>query len=130
MENKKSVVTVARLIGDVSKDGKNNFRHGLEFANGDKGNFFYKSITLPFKTGDEIEYNIGTNDKGFTNITLPSEKKGFPGRAAADPKFENRRVALRCAVDVLNSGREIPTVKLSTLYKRFLSWLENPDDAN
>jgi hypothetical protein len=115
MESKKS--TVKSTVFKKSFDGKfgETFVHEITFDNGDKGEFLSKSNPqTSFVIGKEAEYTIEERVNGnYRNHSIKPVKamNGFvPGKG--NPSYEHRRVALKCAVDLVVAGKaEVGKIK-------------------
>lgn len=107
MEQKKSIVRSAIF----KKTGNGNFGeyHIFEilFDNGDRGDFLSKNNPQStFKEGQETEYTIEEQVNGnYKNYKIkPVKKDGFvPGKG--NPAYEHKRVALKCATDLVCAGK-------------------------
>lgn len=79
----------------------------VTFDNGDKGNYLSKSKEQStFKEGVEVDYTIEEKVNGnYKNYTIkPVQKNGFvPGKG--NPAYEHKRVALKCATDLVCAGK-------------------------
>jgi hypothetical protein len=108
MENRKAIVK--STVFKKSFDGKygETFVHEVTFDNGDKGEYLSKSNPqTSFVVGKEVEYTIEEKVNGnYKNNSIKPAKamNGFvPGKG--NPSYEHRRVALRCAVDLVAAGK-------------------------
>lgn len=107
METKKSIVRSA--IFQKAFNGKNGeaFIFEITFDNGDKGQFFSSTKDQStFKEGTEIEYTYEQKINGqYTNYYVkPVRAGGFvPGKG--NPAYEHKRVALKCATDLVCAGK-------------------------
>lgn len=106
METKKSQVKSA--VFKKSANGTNGMYHMFEiiFANGDKGSYFSSNLNQEtFKEGQEVEYTIEAKVNGqYTNYSIkPVRAAGT--RPMGNPVFEHKRVALKCATDLVCSGK-------------------------
>lgn len=107
MEQKKSIVRSA--IYQKSFNGKNGEGHIFEilFDNGDKGQYFSNTKDQSFfKEGVETDYTYEKKINGqYTNYYVkPVRANGFvPGKG--NPAIEHKRVALKCATDLVCAGK-------------------------
>lgn len=107
METKKSVCRSA--IFKKTGTGKYGEYHIFEitFDNQDKGDFLAKTNPQStFKEGVEIDYTIEEKVNGqYKNYSIkPIQSNGFvPGKG--NPAYEHKRVALRCACDLVCAGK-------------------------
>jgi len=119
MENKKSIVRT--VIFKREWQGKGIFE--ITMDNGDKGEYFSNATTQSaFNEGSEIEYIIEKKEKnGYTNFYIKPANKGFGG-PKVNPLHENKRVSLKCAVELACAGK-IELNKISEYSNNFLKYL-------
>lgn len=126
MEQKKSAPIA--VVFKKAHSGANGMFYifDIKFSNGDSGQFFSKTEQQStFKEGMETEYTIEEKVNGqYTNYSIKAVKgaNGFvPGKG--NPQIEHKRVALKCAVDLVAAGiidkKEIKTYSES--FMKFLS---------
>lgn len=108
METKKSIVRTA--IFKKAFSGKNGLAYifDITFDNQDTGQYFSNSEKQDvFQEGKEIEYTIEQKTNGnYTNYSIRPVKSGngfVPGKG--NPAYEHKRVALRCACDLVCAGK-------------------------
>lgn len=127
MEQKKSIVRSA--IFKKAFSGKNGLAYIFEitFDNGDSGQYFNSKETQDtFKEGQEIEYTIETKVNGnFTNHSIKPVRAangtGFvPGKG--NPAYEHKRVALKCATDLVCAGK-VPEKDLIAAAEKLMKFL-------
>lgn len=126
MEQKKSITRSAIF----KKSGSSSFGeyHVFEitFDNGDKGNYISKSKEqTTFKEGVEVEYTIEVKENGnYKNYTIkPVKANGFiPGKG--NPSYEHKRVALKCATDLVCSGK-VPEKDLIHAAEKLMKFLND-----
>lgn len=126
MEQKKSIVRSA--IYKKAFSGKNGEAHIFEitFDNGDTGQYFSSSKEQStFKEGSEIDYTIEKKVNGnYTNYTVkPVKQNGFiPGKG--NPAIEHKRVALKCATDLVCAGK-LPEKDLISGAEKLMKFLND-----
>lgn len=109
MEQKKSIVRTA--IFKKAFSGKNGLAYifDITFDNQDTGQYFSNSEKQDvFQEGKEIEYTIEQKINGnYTNYSIKPVKTGgngfVPGKG--NPAYEHKRVALKCATDLVCAGK-------------------------
>lgn len=108
METKKSIVRSA--IFKKANSGTNGIYYIFDifFDNGDKGVYFSKTETQDiFKEGVDTDYTIEAKVNGnYTNYSIKPVRaaNGFvPGKG--NPSYEHKRVALKCATDLVCAGK-------------------------
>ena len=83
-----------------SKDNKSYYNFTVEFDNGDKGQASSTSTTPKWKIGDEYNYEINTNDKGYTNIRGMKAADFVPGGGYSKNNPEdNKNIAYNVSFD-------------------------------
>lgn len=118
-ETKKSKVVGATF--KKSGTGQYGEWHAFQITmeNGDSGD--YLSKTNPqnaFVTGQTVDYEIGKDTNGYWKIKPIRQQGGFK----VNPEHENKRVALKCAVELVSHGI-IPATDLEKSFEKFKSWL-------
>jgi hypothetical protein len=129
MENKRSIVRTAIFQKSLSSE-KYGDSHIFEitFDNGDKGQYFSKTKDQNlFQEGKESDYTIEQKVNGqYTNYAIKPVKQqqnGFGG-FKANPVHENKRTALKCAVELAGAGK-IETTKISDYATSFMKFLND-----
>lgn len=119
--------SVARsVIFKKTGSGNNGEYHIFEitFDNGDKGDYVTKKNPQDyFKEGAEVAYTIETVVNGqYTNYKVrPVQANGFvPGKG--NPSYEHKRVALKCATDMVCSGK-VAEKDILTASDKLFNWL-------
>lgn len=125
MEQKKSIP--ASVVFKKAHSGANGMFYifDIKFNNGDAGQFFSKTEQQStFKEGVESEYTIEEKVNGqYTNYSIKAVKgaNGFvPGKG--NPQIEHKRVALKCAVDLVVAGK-IELKSISQYSESFMKFL-------
>lgn len=123
METKKSKVKSA--IFKKSGNGTNGLYYifDIEFENADKGQYFAnKEQQDAFKIGVETEYTIEQKINGqYTNYSI-KPVKAFGAKPMGNPVFEHKRVALKCATDLVCAGK-VDEKKLIEAAEKLLKFL-------
>ena len=108
MEQKKS--TPLSIVFKKAHSGQNGLFYifDINFQNGDSGQFFSKDEKqTTFKEGQETDYTIEEKVNGqYKNYLIKAVRAagGFvPGKG--NPQYEHKRVALKCAVDLVAAGK-------------------------
>jgi len=103
---KKSVVKSLTFDKRLDSPKGTWFLWNVVFDNGDKGTYFSTAqVQDSFTIGNEADYTIEQKVNGqYTNYIIRPQKKS--GRVTANPEHENKRVALRCAVDLAIAGKK------------------------
>lgn len=124
MEQKKSIVRSAIYKKAFNSQFGEGHIFEITFDNGDKGQYFAKQNTQStFQEGQEIEYIIESKVNGqYTNYTIKPVRAagGFP---KANPIYDHKRTALKCAVDLCGAGKiDLKDIgKYSESFMKFLN---------
>lgn len=123
METKKSKVTSAIFKKAHSGTSGLFYIFDVAFENGDKGQYFSSKETQDsFKEGTETEYTIEEKINGqYKNYSI-KPLKSFGARPMGNPVFEHKRVALKCATDLVCSGK-VAEKDLITAAERLMKFL-------
>ena len=126
MDKKKSIVRSAIFQKSISSTYGESHIFEITFDNNDKGQYFSKTKEQnTFVEGKEIEYTIEEKINGkYTNYVIkPFLQQGaFPGKG--NPSYEHKRVALRCAVDLV-IGKAIELYEISKYANSFMKFLND-----
>jgi hypothetical protein len=100
----------------INKSGEPYKSYEIELEDGRKGNSFAE-----FLPGEEceIEIKVPSDPKYLPNFSKVQAKKF----GTKDYAFEKKRVALECAVSLINSGK-IPFEKLVEARDKFFEYLK------
>lgn len=125
MEQKKSITRSAIFKKSGSSAYGEYHVFEVTMDNGDKGNYLSKSKDQQtFKEGVEVEYTIEEKVNGnYTNYTIKPVAKGngfVPGKG--NPSYEHKRVALKCATDLVCAGK-VPEKDLITAAGKLMKFL-------
>lgn len=115
---------VKQTVFKKSGNGTNGeyFIFEIEFENGDKGSFFSKTKEA-LKEGQEVEYTIEEKTNGqYTNKIVKLAQKGFV-QGKGNPKYEHKRVALKCGVDLACAGK-IEVKQIASYADSFMKFLD------
>src|SRR5690348_15968775 len=101
---KKSIVHSAIYKREISNDKGTFHIFEITFDNQDKGQYFSKTKEQNvFVEGKETEYTIEEKINGqYKNYTIRIPNS-FAGKG--NPAYEHKRVALKCAVDLVIAGK-------------------------
>jgi len=123
MEQKKS--KVSSVVFKKANSGANGLYYIFDLAmeNGDKGQYFSsKEQQDAFKEGVEVEYTIEQKVNGqYTNYSIKPLKQAG-ARPMGNPVFEHKRVALKCATDLVCHGK-VEEKNLITAAEKLLKFL-------
>lgn len=96
----------------------------VSFANGDQGEYLAKNNPQTFFVqGQEAEYEITKNEQGYYKIKPVRAQQGG-GFKPVNPVHENKRVALKCTVDLV-CAKIITENQMKSYYTNFLKQLND-----
>jgi hypothetical protein len=120
-------------IKEITPTGtwKDLFKFDYEMEGGEKGGALHKTKDSPYHVGQIIEYEVTTNDKGYSNIKFQNDKPVFSGKSnyvPKDPVEEAKKQAMivrqssvKVAADLVGYGK-IDYDNLLIVAQRITDW--------
>jgi hypothetical protein len=120
-------------IKEITPTGtwKDLFKFDYEMEGGEKGGALHKTKDSPYHVGQIIEYEVTTNDKGYSNIKFQNDKPVFSSKSnyvPKDPVEEAKKQAMivrqssvKVAADLVGYGK-IDYDNLLIVAQRITDW--------
>jgi hypothetical protein len=128
-------------IKEITPTGtwKDLFKFDYEMEGGEKGGALHKTKESPYHVGQIIEYEVTTNDKGYSNIKFQNDKPVFSSKSNYVPKDPveeakkqlsiNRQSSVKCATELVCNGK-VDFDDLLLLAQRITDWTTGDQAAS